>query len=464
MALPPGPDDPSPLQLLRWIRAPIPLMQQCAKRYGDAFTMRFPRMAPIALFSNPSAIKDIFTTDPDDAHAGEANVVLRSILGENSLLLLDGKRHLRERKLMMPPFHGERMREYGEAMREATVRRIQSWPSGKPFPIHAEAQAITLEVILQTVFGMEGEERDRMRETLTRFTDLGTSTLGTLMLLVLPPEVTESLLTVDTLRVAGVDVSRLLPWTPLVRAGRDVDESLYAELRRRRQSSATASRSDVLSMLLSARDEQGEPMSDVELRDEMITLLLAGHETTATTIAWTIHYILSNPDVHAGLLRELDRVRGDGAASKRALSLDDIGKLELLDATIKESMRMMPIISLVGRVLKKPMRIGGYDLDAGTGAVACIHLTHKNPSVWKDPMRFDPARFLGSKPSPYEWFPFGGGTRRCIGMAFAMYEMRVVLAEMLTRRALRAAPGVDVVPVRRGIALAPKGGVRVIAS
>jgi len=446
--------------MARWIRAPIPFMHDCARKYGDTFTLRFPRMPPLVLFSDPAAIKDIFTTDPDDAHAGEANLILRSILGENSLLLLDGKRHLRERKMMMPPFHGERMREYGEAMREATVRRIEAWPRGKPFAIHGEMQAVTLEVILKTVFGLEGAEMARMRTILTRFVDLGTSPLGTLLLLLLPPDMTEKLLVTDSIDIRGrhVDVSRLLPWTPLVRAGRDVDESLYAELRRRRSSTETAQRNDVLSMLLSARDEQGNPMSDEELRDEMMTLLLAGHETTATTLAWTVHFISRHPDVHAKIVAEIERVRGD-----RPLEVDDVGKLEFLDATIKESMRLMPIISLVGRRLKKPLHIGAYDLDTGVGAVGCIHLTHQNPAVWSDPQRFDPQRFVGLKPSAYEWFPFGGGTRRCIGMAFAMYEMRIVLAEIFARTRLRAVDAGEVVPVRRGITLAPKGGVRVIA-
>lgn len=458
MALPPGPTDPSALQLARWIRAPVPFMHECARKYGDAFTVRFPRIGPVVMFSNPAAIKDIFMTDPEEAHAGEANLVLRSILGENSLLLLDGKRHIRERKMMMPPFHGERMREYGAAMRDATVRRLRNWPRGKPFALHGETQSITLDVILETVFGFEGEERARMSRILTRFVDLGTSPLGTLMLLTVPPDTIEKLLATDSVKVGPFDVARVLPWTPLVRAGKEVDESLYAILRQRRASAETAKKNDVLSLLLSARDEHGKPMSDVELRDEMLTLLLAGHETTATTLAWTVHFVLKHPQVHAKLVAEIDRVRGD-----RPLAIDDIPKLEYLEATIKESMRVMPIVSLIGRRLQKPMRIGGFDLERGDGAVGCIHLTHRNPAVWADPDRFEPERFLTRKPTAYEWFPFGGGTRRCLGMAFAMYEMRIVLAEIFSRCTLRAVDADDVVPVRRGITLAPKGGVRVIA-
>jgi cytochrome P450 len=461
MALPPGPSEPAPLQLARWLRDPLRVLDDCSRRFGDAFTFRFPKMPPFVLFSHPTAIKEIFTADPEYARAGEANEVLRSIVGANSLLLLDGERHLRERKLMMPPFHGERMRQYGDVMREATAARMRSWEPGKPFTIHAETQAITLEVILRAVFGLEGERLTAMRALLTHFTEVGTSPLGTLMLLVTPAAYAEKVfnLGIDPIEIGGraFDVSRLMPWSEITKAGRAVDAAIYAELARRRSELHAASRVDILSMLLAARDEHGNAMTDVELRDEMITLLLAGHETTATTLAWTVHFILSNPDVHARVVSELRAVTG-GAP----LKVDDAAKLEWLDATIKESMRLMPIINLVGRRLKAPHTLGGYDLPTGTGAVACIHLTHRRPELYPDPTRFDPARFVGQKPSPYEFFPFGGGTRRCIGMAFATYEMRIVLAELFARATLREIDGKDVEPVRRGITLAPKGGVKVV--
>ncbi|MFI5301287.1 MAG: cytochrome P450, partial [Polyangiales bacterium] len=404
-----------------------------------------------------------FTADPEIARAGEANEVLRTIVGSNSLLLLDGERHLRERKLMMPPFHGERMRQYGDVMRDATSARIAAWRPGQAFSIHEETQAITLEVILRAVFGLDGERLTAMRELLTHYTDVGTSPLGTLLLLVTPAAYAEKIFNtgMDPIKVRGrsIDVSRLLPWSEIVKAGRAVDAAIYSELARRRTDPDSAARTDILSMLLAARDEQGDAMSDVELRDEMMTMLLAGHETTATTLAWTVHYILSNPQVHARVRRELRAVTGD-----KPLKVDDVGKLEWLDATIKESMRLMPIINLVGRRLKAPQRFGGHDLPANVGAVACIHLAHRRPEVYPDPTRFDPARFLGQKPSPYEFFPFGGGTRRCIGMAFASYEMRIVLAEIFSRVSLSEVDGDGVVPVRRGITLAPKGGVRVVAA
>jgi cytochrome P450 len=240
---------------------------------------------------------------------------------------------------------------------------------------------------------------------------------------------------------ARLDLSSLLPWRELVRATREVDELLYAEIAARR--GRPSEREDVLSMLLQARDEEGREMSDVELHDEMLTLLLAGHETTATTLAWTVHQLCRHPDV-------LRRV----VAEQRA------GGEELLDAVIKETMRLIPIVALVGRKLARPARIGDTDLPAGVVAVACMWLAHRRADSWPEPERFDPDRFVGRKPDPYQFFPFGGGTRRCLGMAFAGYEMKVVLSTMLRRVAFEAASG-EVRIIRRGITFAPSGGVPV---
>ncbi len=446
---------------MRWLRDPGAMLEACARRYGDCFTLRLWNQPPWVVFSDPEGIKDIFTGDPALLHAGEANEVLKSVLGENSLLLMDGERHLRERRLMMPPFHGERMRAYGETMRDVADRAIDSWPIGKPFAIHAEMQRITLEVILRTVFGLgAGPRLERMRALLVRYTALGTSRLGTALLLLMPPRYARRIgdLAMDPVRLGpfALDLSRLLPWRELLQVGREVDALIYEELAERR-ARASAAGDDVLTMLMAARDEAGQPMSDVELRDELLTLLLAGHETSATSLAWAIHRILEHPEVLRALGEERDRVTGPGP-----LDVDQIGNLAYLDATLKETMRTRPIISIVARKLKGPMRIGGRDLPAGVVAIACIHLAHQRAASWPDPERFDPARFLGKKPEPYEFFPFGGGTRRCVGMAFALYEMKIVLAQVLRRVRLRAAPGSRVRIERRGITLAPSGGVPVI--
>jgi cytochrome P450 len=427
------------MQVMRWIRQPIPLMQECAARYGDGFTLRFPGFPPLVFFSAPAAIKQIFTADPEELRAGEANVIIEPVVGRQSVLRLDGARHHRERRLLMPPFHGERMRLYGDVMRAIADEVIERWPIGRSFPIHPEMQHITLEVILRTVFGLdEGPRLTLMRDQLIRMIAFGAANprLGIPFL--------------------QIDLGRLNAWGRFRQLIRDTDALLYEEFTRRRAASLEG-REDILTLLLSARDEQGEPMTDGELRDEMITLLLAGHETSATTLAWVMHRLLNHPDVLARARAELRDVVGGGA-----LAAEHVGRLEYLDATIKETMRLNPIIPAVGRRLAHPMRIGDRDLPGGVVVAPCIYLAHRRPDVWDDPERFAPERFLEKRPGPYEYFPFGGGPRHCLGAAFAMYEMKIVLAETLARVELRASPGYTVRVVRRGITFAPSEGVPVV--
>jgi cytochrome P450 len=436
--------------MVRWVARPLPWLDELNGRYGNVFTMHLPRLAaPVVIFAEPSAVRELWTGDPQYLNAGQANVILRSVLGKDSLLVLDGERHLRERRLMLPPFHGERMKAYGDAMREVTSREVDRWPIGRPFPVHESTQAITLDVIMRTIFGV-GSDDPRLaplRDALVKFTTLGTSRIGTAFLLMTPPERAEHLQ-----QLATRSWGRLLPWAPIVRAAQETDR-LVRELITARRREGTAGRSDILSMLLEARDEAGVPMTDDQLRDEMLTLLVAGHETTATTLAWTLHHLLQHPDW-------LDRVR----AEVREVGTTDLDKLVLLDAAIKETLRLTPIIPMVGRVLGKPMTIGGIDLPAGAVALACIYLVHRRADLWPDPQRFDPNRFVGKKADPSTYFPFGGGARRCLGMAFASYEMKIVLATILARTDLAAAPGKKIKLVRRGITFAPSGGMPVVVT
>ncbi len=436
-ALPPGPRLPALVQFLHLGFRPIAFLEECDRRYGTPFTLRVPARPPLVMFSDPEAIREIFTGDPERLRAGEANNLLEPMLGQHSLLLLDGPRHLRERRLMLPPFHGERMQAYGRTMREITDRSIDAWPVGRPFPIHEQTQAITLDVILRTVFGLdEGEVLDHLRERLRRLMAFVSGTLGVLLLM---PWLQR-------------DLGPFTPGGRFTRLAREIDDILFAEIARRR-ADGVAGRDDILSMLIAARDEDGRPMSDQELRDEMVTLLLAGHETTATSLAWAFHRLLGRPDVLGKLREEV----GEGPVEP-----EQIGRLEYLDAVVKETARLNPVIVNVGRRLQAPMRIGGHDLPAGVVASPCIYLTHRRPDLWPDPARFDPERFIGARPSPYAFFPFGGGVRRCIGAAFAAYEMKIVLAEVLARVELRAAPGYTVRTVRRTVTLAPSGGMPVV--
>jgi cytochrome P450 len=436
--IPNGPRGPAVLQAVRWLRQPIAMLEACRRRYGDTFTFRFPGFDPLVLVSDPAAIKEIFTGDPDQFRAGEANVVLAPFVGPDSLLLADGARHRRKRRLLMPSFHGERMQLYGELMRTITDRVIDAWPVGRAFPIHAETQGITFDVILRAVFGLdEGAQMDVLRALLIKAASLVTE---------------HPMLMLSWLQR---DLGPLTSWRRLEKLRNEVDAILFAEFARRRREDRS-DRTDILSMVMGARDEDGHAMPDSELRDEMITLLLAGHETTATTLAWVIQYVLGHPTVHARLRAELLE-RGTGAPGEPGGA-----DLPYLDATIKETQRLMPIIPLVGRRLHTAMRIGGHELPAGVVAAPCAYLAHRRPDLWEDPDVFRPERFLGKRPSPYEFFPFGGGARVCLGAAFATFEMKIVLSRILTRVEMRAVPGYRVRVVRRGITFAPSEGMPVV--
>lgn len=434
----PGPRLPALVQGLQFVLQPVSFLGECRRRYGDPFAVNLPVGGPVALFSDPAAVREIFTGDAETMRAGEANLILRGILGDRSLLLLDGARHMTERRMMMPPFHGERMLAYGGVMRDVTEAAIARWPVGRPFPLLPETQAITLEVIVRTVFGVvDPDRRERLTDRLRRFMAIAVSPL-----LLWP--------------ALQVDLGPLSPWGRFLRLRREIDAVLDLEIASRR-SAGRPPADDVLSLLLAARDEEGRAMPDEALRDELMTLLLAGHETTATALAWTIHRIATEPGVRDRVRDELDQVTGG-----REFDPADVARLEYLDGVIKETLRLNPVIPDVMRILGSPARIGGLDLPAGIGVAPNIHAAHRRPDVWPDPERFDPHRFIGARPNPYSFFPFGGGLRRCLGMAFAMHELRVVLATILARANLEIARGYRLRVARRNITWAPSGGLPVV--
>jgi cytochrome P450 len=434
MSLPPGPTTLPALQMVQWMRQPFRVMEQCQARFGDAFTMRLPRMPRgVVVLADPLAVKDVFGLGPDEAHAGKANFVLKPVLGEHSLLLLDGAEHLRQRKMILPAFHGERMSSYGRTMVDMTDDSIDGWPVGEAFAVQRPMQSITLEVILRTVFGVaEGPRLAELAVALRRMLDATANPA----------------LIVTWLQR---DLGPLSPWGRYLRYAERASAILRAEIRRGR-AEGTAGRTDVLAMMLDAHDDQGRPMSEDEVHDELVTLLVAGHETTATALAWTLRWLL--PD--AGLLRRLrDEIAGAGGDPAR------IAKLELLDATVKEGLRLQPVIPNVGRLLLGPTGIGTLDLPAGAFVAPSIYLVHRRPSIYPDPARFRPERFIGFKPAAWEFLPFGGGLRKCVGAAFAIYEMKMVLATMLPRVEMRLA-NPRVRPVRRAITVTPEGGLGVV--
>jgi cytochrome P450 family 110 len=435
--LPPGPPEPALAQTLAWIARPVQFLERGHRRYGDVFTMRLVGVDvdPFVMVRDPEIIREVFTGPPELLRAGEANVVLEPFVGSSSVLLLDGPRHLSQRRLLLPPFHGQRMRAYGAIIRDATLRSMAAWPRGQAFPLHERTQTITLDVILRAVFGVE--DAAPLREL--------DETLATLLERLANP--------IWLLRPMQRDLGPLSPGGRLARLLERVDALIHALIRERRAEDRTG-REDILTMLLEARHEDGSPMSDVELRDELVTLLVAGHETTATSLAWTFHRLLDAPDVLREAVAEVDRVFPDGHVDP-----DRVGELRYLDAVIKETLRTNPVVPLVGRRLQAPMRFHHLELPRGVVVVPAIYSTHHNPRVWPDPERFDPSRFLGAKPSPYAFFPFGGGVRRCIGMAFALYEMQVVLATVLAKLRVRRPAGPPVRIVRRAITFAPSHGM-----
>ncbi|MGH7362680.1 MAG: cytochrome P450 [Candidatus Methylomirabilales bacterium] len=450
-SLPPGPRMPPILQLLNWIFRPIPFMEECARRYGDWFTvrfLRFPKRLTFVFTSDPEAIKEVFAGNPDQLHAREANLVLKPVLGEHSLLLLDGPRHVQERRRMMPAFHGERMQVYCAITREVADRSIDAWPLGRPFPILAAMQEMTLGVILRMMFGSgESDDLFRLRRDLKRILAL----MANPMMFLLGGAGGEGRSARRRSRLGPVS-----PWERACRLLREVDSILLAEIAKRRAAGGRGGE-DILTLLVQAGDGNGRSMSDAELRDGLVTLLVAGHETTATALSWVFYRLLRHPEVLAKLRAELD-----GVVGSHLVGPEHLGQLRYLDAAVMETLRLNPTVPLVGRSLQVPLRIGARDLPAGVVVAPCIYLTHRRPDLWPDPERFAPERFLEERGAPQGFFPFGGGVHRCLGMAFAVQEMKVIIAQVLSRVVLRRVPGYTARVVRRNISFAPSEGMPVI--
>jgi cytochrome P450 len=423
---PPGSRLPAVVQALRYALDPLGNLEPLRRRYGDVFSLRFPYFGRLVYVADPETVKRIFTGDPSVFHAGEANAtVLEPALGPNSVLTLDEGAHLRQRKLLLPPFHGRSVERYGALIREITERDIETWPRERPFSLRPHTQRITLAVILRAVFGIaEGDRLGRATELVDEFArraDL-----------------------VTTLPVLRRHLGRFSPWTRFQRAKQALDEMIYEEIGARRAAPDAAERDDVLSLLLRARHDDGSPMSDEELRDELVTVIGAGHETTATGLAWAIERLLRNPRVLARLRASIEA-----------------GEDDYLDATVKETLRARPVIVDVARKLTAPAEIGGYTVPAGTMVMPAIAALHYREDLYPNPHEFRPERFLETKADHYSWIPFGGGVRRCVGAAFAQYEMRIVLRTILERTEL-SAPDPRPERVRpRNITLAPGKGCRV---
>lgn len=426
--LPPGPRLPRVVQTAGFMLGGVRFLEACRRRYGNAVTFSTLFDERFVMVFDPELVKQVFQGSNDQLHAGEANALLGPIVGTRSVLLLDGAEHLRHRKLMLPAFHGRQMLAHTDTMRSCADLEIDSWPVGERFALLSSLQSLTLRVILRAVFGYEpgpaeAELRGRLRAMV------------------------EPLARPRGLMVAAAIVRRRQDPSAAVRAferrKQAVDELVYAEIARRRKEPDLEQRDDVFSALLLARDEQGQPLTDREVRDELLTLLLAGHETTATGLAWTLDLLLHD---------------------QRALAIARRREDRYLDAVIKEALRFRPVIPAVGRVVRQaPFELNGYEVPPGIEINPSIRTIHRRADLYPSPGMFWPERFLGpDAPDTYTWVPFGGGTRRCLGASFALTEMRIVLERVLARTQLKAADAQTAKPQLRAITLSPKGGVRVL--
>jgi cytochrome P450 len=435
-----------------WALAPTWVLDRCVRRYGDAFTLTFgPSGRKLVMLADPEAVKAVFTAAPEVAPSAAGASPIAPVMGPNSVITLTGPEHMRQRKLLLPPFHGERMREYTDVIVQATRRSMAQWPIGESMKLSTQTRAITLEVILRAVFGVEADRMGALREAISGL---------------LTPSQTPALL-LNALR-RPVEAR---PTGSLGRALDRLDVVIYEEIARRHAQEDLGERTDILSLLMLARDEEGQAMTDQELRDELVTLLLAGHETTATSVAWAVERLVRHPDKLARLVAEIDA--GDPpshpeghtlwGASKRGAGGD-----EYMEAVISETLRVRPVVPMVVRVLQDSLDVGGRELPRGTRVVPSIYLTNLNPKVYEAPREFRPERFLQKAPETFSWIPFGGGIRRCIGASFATLEMKLMLQTMLSEltpslpirggRWTRAGEWNR----RRAITLVPSRGARVV--
>jgi cytochrome P450 len=423
--LPPGPRLPQWAQLVLFMRYWPRLVSACGRRYGKVFTLRIATIPPMVYLSDPAEIKKVFAGDPSVFHAGEANAMLSGVLGDSSVLVIDDDAHRDRRRLMLPPFHRDAVARQTEVMAEITAANVARWPVGRPFAVAPKMSEITLEVILRTVIGTSDPSRlAALRGVMPRLLNLGAWASPA---------------------IARPELQRRRPWRGVGRRIEEADRLLYAEIAERRADPHLDERTDVLAMLVRATDEDGCTMTDRELRDQLMTLLMAGHDTTATGLSWALERLTRHPAILAKAVAAADAEDGDG----------------YLDAVAKETLRIRPVVFDVGRVLKEPVELAGYRLPAGVMVVPGIGLVHRNPDVYPHPDRFDPDRMVDATLTPTTWFPFGGGNRRCLGATFAMVEMRVVLREILRRVSLETTTAAGERQKVKQVILIPHRGARI---
>lgn len=427
------------LQAAQLIARPMQFLENCAKSYGDSFTLSLlgPKSPPLVFFSNPQTIAKIFTTEADKFELGKVTYVFKPLTGAQSLIMLDGQPHQSMRNLLLPPLHGKRIHTYGELIISLTQEVIASWGVGSTLSIRDQMCEISLAVILRVVFGVKDPTRyEKLAKLIKSFLEEVNSPFNSLQFF---------------LPILQQNWGKFSPWGHFLHQREQIDELIYAEIASRRES---VTGDDILSLLMEAQDENGNCLSDTQLRDQLMTLLLLGHETTASALSWAFYWIHQDQAIYAKLQKEIDTLVGN-------LDPATIAKLPYLNAVCQEALRVYPIALISQpRVVKQSLKLESYSLEPGMIVVPCIYLTHRRIDLYPNPEEFDPERFLVRKYTPYEYFPFGGGIRSCIGMALSMWEMKLVLATVLSSYQLSLPPKNQVSPVRRGITIVPSGGCK----
>jgi cytochrome P450 len=436
-SLPPGPKTPALWQFVRRSLSPLPFLEACARRFGDPFTIRSAGDRKLVMLASPDAVKDVFRGDSQTLHSGEVNEFLTPSVGRNSVIVLDDEPHARQRRVLMPPLKGERMRSFFDTMQKTTAQAIQAWTVGRTLAMLEPMQQISLRVMLQVVLGPTlGTQLEDFAIKVGRVVELSRRPYRMILVQIVP------LAQLQKLR-----------WLPFYRRMRELDQALFAFIEKGRQSPVELRGDSVLANLLAASHEDGTPLSNQEIRDALVTLLFAAGDTASVALAWALEQIVPRADVVERILDELQRTTGGGPP--RA---DQLDQLKYLDAAIRESLRIRTVLPFVVRLTKRAFMAGGRTYPPGILLCPCIHLVHRREDLYSEPDTFRPERFLDRHYTANEWFPFGGGSRMCLGMSFGLFEMKVVLSTLFARVRLARPPSSRSVPVRCGIALAPHDG------
>jgi cytochrome P450 family 110 len=438
MKLPDGPKTLPILQIIQEVVNPLGTLEKNFQKYGDWYTARYSGLGTTVMLNKPEAIESVMTAPSGLFDSGEANAFFKPFLGSHSMVVLDGKAHQRERKLLASPFHGERLKTYSQDICEITRRATEFWQPRQNLSIRKVTQDISLRVMMTTVLGVyEGVNAEQLAPHLDKFLKFFDR-----------PE-NAAFMYIPALQK---DWGAWSPWGKVIRQLKKIDRVIFTEIQERRANPERLG-DDILSLMMMVQDEEGQSMTDWELRDEMITLLFVGHETTATAIAWVLYWIHYLPEVGQKLYEELDKLEGH-------LDPMTISRLPYLSAVCNESLRIYPVVPFtLTRVLKRPWTLMDQNFEPGTQFGCCIYLLHRRPDLYPEPDQFRPERFLERQYSPYEYMPFGGGNRRCLGKAFALFEMKLVLTSILTQWKLELQSNHPIKPVCRGVTVAPQQGV-----